>query len=289
MAENETNPEGGKTVYVDDQPVTVEESELTIRRLLELAGTPADTGGDGEAVLRELRGGKEIRHEDLEATITVSEEARFYTRGTPIGGERSEGSFKSESANLETGTRPKTGDVNTSSFGGSRGERGGQGGQPRSETAGGFQANPSGSSPNVSKEQQRNPNAGGQQQTPGQRSPNVSGAPQPSGGNVGGRVPTPDTSTQRGSTAGSNVASGTGVRRDTESSNRGTIPGQGVQNPKTGGQQGSSIQGAKSVGAGTEQTRQGFNEGENQQQGSRRSGERPEGRPGEKKKEEQKT
>jgi hypothetical protein len=273
MAETESNRgREGLTVYVDDQPVTVEEEELTIRRLLELAGSPTDTGQDGEAVLRELRGEQEIEHNDLEATIRVSDEARFYTRNASSGSDedveaREPQSFRSESANLETGTSPKGGGVNASSFGPA-----GAGGQARSEVPGRSSTGPSGSTPNLSREQQRSPNVGGQQT-------------QASGPNVGGRLPTPETATQRGSTSGSNVASGTGVRRDTESPNRGTIPGQGVQNPKIGGQQGSSIQGSKSAQSG-EQTRQGFNEGQSAGQGSRRSGERPEGRPGERKKEE---
>ncbi|HEX9815792.1 MAG TPA: hypothetical protein VGB18_02320 [Candidatus Thermoplasmatota archaeon] len=227
MAETKTNREGGTTVYVDDQPVTVDEAEVSIRRLLELAGTPTDTAGGGEAVLRELRGGQEIKHETLEETITVLEDARFYTRGASAGTGRSEGSFKSESGNLETGSTPKTGgNVNTSTFGG-----GGEGGS----------------------------------RTGGNREPG----------------------SQRSATEGSNVASGTDVRRETESPERGTIPGQGVQNMKTGGQQGSAVQGSKPAAA--EQARQGFNEGQGQQEGARRSGERTEGRPGERKKEEQKT
>lgn len=248
MAENQSNREGAKTVYVDDQPVMLDESELTIRRLLELAGTPADVGGQGEAVLRELRNGQEIKHEDLEETIMVSEEARFYTRNATPGGSGQETEpFQSKSTTLETGATPKA-DVNTSTFGASTRATEGQ---PRNETRGGFQP---GSPPtNVSQDPQRTQNVGGSQQSS-------------SGSNVGGRPPTPDASTQRG-----------------------PVPGQGVPNPKFGVQQGSSMHGNKGAPAGAEKTRQGFNEGEEQQPGSRRAGERKEGRPGERKTEEPET
>src|SRR5687767_2756977 len=165
MAENEANQQQGLTVYVDDQPVTVEEKELTIRRLLELAGSPTEGGSDGEAVLRELRGGQEIEHNDLNTKIRVEEETRFYTRNVPTetGGEK--GSFGSESSNVETGTTPKA-NVNTSSFGGGKGAS---------------SMGTGGSTPNKSEEQRQGFNAGGQKGT-------GTGV-----GTTGGKFPTPET------------------------------------------------------------------------------------------------
>ena len=65
MAETQEKREGGVTCYVDDQPVEVDEAELTVRRLLELAGSSPDQAGEGEAILRELRAGEEIEQADI--------------------------------------------------------------------------------------------------------------------------------------------------------------------------------------------------------------------------------
>lgn len=70
------------TYYVDNEPQTTTEKELTVRAILENAGDDPNTH-----YLLELRGDQQVPHKDLNEAIKIHEKERFaaiFTGVTPV-------------------------------------------------------------------------------------------------------------------------------------------------------------------------------------------------------------
>jgi hypothetical protein len=70
------------TFYVDNEPLTTDQKELTVREILTKAGDDPNTH-----YVMELRGDQQIPHKDLDESIKIHEGMRFaaiFTGNTPV-------------------------------------------------------------------------------------------------------------------------------------------------------------------------------------------------------------
>ena len=78
----ETKKPHETTFFVDNEPLTTTEKELTVRQILQLAGDDPATH-----YILELRGDQQIPHRDLDESIKIHEKMRFaaiFTGATPV-------------------------------------------------------------------------------------------------------------------------------------------------------------------------------------------------------------